>query len=424
MLYAALVHTEPLPVWSMFPFGLLVLGIAALPITLPKLWEKRWFQVAVVLGCSAPLVVFLVHAGRAEALAHAAQSYAAFTCTLGALFVAAGGVYATGDLEATPRVNTLFLLVGAAAASFIGTTGASVLFIRPLLRTNSQREHTAHLVPFFILLVSNCGGLLTPLGDPPLLVGFIQGVPFFWTLRLLPVWLLYVTTIVVAFYVADRRAYARESATVLKRDRTEGSRLEFRGLHNVAWLGAIVGAAFLPEGIREVSLVAVALASYFGTSREVHRLNQFGFGPMGEVALLFAGLFACLVPVEEGLHRLAPGLPIQKAWQLFWASGSLSAVLDNAPTYAAFAALARGLSEGHADLVAGVTPLKLAAISAGSVVMGATTYIGNGPNLIVKAIAERSEVSVPTFARYALFALAFMLPAHLVMTAAFLVLER
>lgn len=418
------VHVEALPTWSMLPFVILVLAIAALPIALPGLWEHRWFQAVVVSACSVPLVAYLFTAGRAEAVQHAAQSYAAFVCTLGALFVAAGGVYATGDLQATPRTNTLFLLAGAAAASFIGTTGASVLFIRPLLRTNSQREHTAHLVPFFILLVANCGGLLTPLGDPPLLVGFIQGVPFFWTLRLFPVWLLYITSIVIAFYVMDSRAYGRESASIRQRDREETASLDLRGLHNIAWLAAIVGAAFLPEGIRELALVAIGCASYFGTSREVHRLNQFGFGPMAEVALIFAGLFACLVPVEEGLHRLAPALPIQKAWQLFWASGALSSFLDNAPTYAAFAALARGLSEGQAGLVAGVTPLKLAAISAGSVVMGATTYIGNGPNLIVKAIAERSQYRVPSFGRYALFAIGFMIPAHLIMTAVFMMFER
>lgn len=408
----------------MLPFAFLVLAIAALPIMLPKMWEHRWFQAIVVLSCSGPLLAYLVNVGRSEAVLHAAQSYAAFICTLGALFVAAGGVYAMGDLEATPRTNALFLLAGAASASFVGTMGASVLFIRPLLRTNSQRQHTAHLVPFFILLVANCGGLLTPLGDPPLLVGFIQGVPFFWTLRLFPVWLVYIASILLAFYVMDSRAYARESAAVRQRDRKETAPLDLRGVHNVAWLAAIIGAAFLPEGIRELALVAIGCASYFGTSREVHRLNQFGFGPLAEVALLFVGLFACLVPVEEGLHQLAPSLPIQKAWQLFWASGALSSILDNAPTYAAFAALGRGLSEGQPALVAGVTPLKLAAISAGSVVMGATTYIGNGPNLIVRAIAERSEYRVPSFARYALFAIGFMIPAHLVMTAAFIAFER
>ncbi|HEY3234806.1 MAG TPA: sodium:proton antiporter, partial [Polyangiaceae bacterium] len=192
---------------------------------------------------------------------------------------------------------------------------------------------------------------------------------------------------------------------------------------NLGWLGATVLAVLLPPFFREAAMITIALASYFGTSREVHRLNQFSFAPIAEVALLFSGLFACLVPIEQGLTALARDLPLKKCWQLFWVSGGLSSLLDNAPTYAAFAALARGLSAGQTELIAGITPLKLAAISAGTVVMGATTYIGNGPNLMVKAMAERSGCEVPSFARFALFAFVAMLPAHLVMTAAFVLLE-
>jgi Na+/H+ antiporter NhaD/arsenite permease-like protein len=273
--------------------------------------------------------------------------------------------------------------------------------------------------------VANAGGMLTPLGDPPLLVGYIQGVPFFWTLRLWPVWLLYVGTLAAAFYWIDARAYARERVAARVRDRSAATPLQLRGLHNLLWLLGIVGAAFLPMVVREIALLGIAVLSYLSTSREIHRLNEFGFAPILEVAILFAGLFACLVPIEHGLGTAAPGLPLRASWQLFWASGSLSAVLDNAPTYAAFAALVRGLSTGPAsELVAGMDPLKLAAISAGCVVMGATTYIGNGPNLMVKAIAERARYQVPSFARYALFAFAMMLPAHLAMTLALYWLER
>jgi Na+/H+ antiporter NhaD/arsenite permease-like protein len=371
-----------------------------------------------------PVVGYLTLNGHGPPVAHAAFEYVTFIATLGALYVTAGGVYAMADLEATPRANVGFLLVGSLLASVIGTTGASVLVIRPLLRTNSQRKHTAHLVPFFILAVANAGGLLTPLGDPPLLVGFVSGVPFFWTLRLLPVWLLYVGLFALALYVIDRRAYAQEPASALIRDRAEFKPLEIRGRRNLAWLLAIVGAAFLPPGLREVGMVAIALFSYFGTPRELHELNQFSLAPIFEVALLFVGLFTCLVPIEMALGRLAPELPLQHSWQLFWVSGALSAVLDNAPTYAGFAALARGLSHGHAGLVAGIDPIMLTAVSAGSVVMGATTYIGNGPNLMVKAIAERSGYSLPSFVRYALFAFAVMLPAHLIVTAALVFLER
>lgn len=408
----------------MVPFLALVLSMAILPMVLPKAWEKRWFQAAVVLACAAPVCGFLVPHGYAAALLRSSHEYATFITTLGALFVAAGGVYATGDLEASPRTNVAFLVAGSLLASLIGTTGASVLVLRPFLRTNSQREHTAHLVPFFILAVSNAGGLLTPLGDPPLLVGFISGVPFFWTLKLFPVWLLYVGSFALALYFVDKRAYSRETAEAVAHDRAERAPLAVRGSHNLLWLLAIVGAAFLPPVTREAAMLGIAAASYFGTPRDVHEKNQFSLAPILEVALLFAGLFVCLVPLESGLASTASALPIKKSWHLFWASGALSAVLDNAPTYAAFAALGRGLSAGHTGLVAGITPVKLAAISAGSVVMGATTYIGNGPNLIVKAMAERAGLSVPSFVRFALFAFFAMLPAHLIMTAAFALFER
>jgi Na+/H+ antiporter NhaD/arsenite permease-like protein len=407
----------------MMPFAALVLSMAVLPMVVPKAWEHRWFQALVVLGCSGPVIGFLLSHGHAAELATSAHEYAAFITTLGALFVTAGGVYAMGDLEATPRTNVAFLVAGSVLASVIGTTGASVLVLRPFLRTNSQRQHTAHLVPFFILAVSNAGGLLTPLGDPPLLVGFISGVPFFWTLKLFPIWALYVGSFAFALYLIDKRAYGRESTAALARDRAEKTGFEVRGAHNLLWLAAIIGAAFLRPILREAAMVGIAVASYFGTPRDVHEKNQFSLVPIAEVALLFAGLFACLVPIESGLAASAAELPLQKCWQLFWVSGGLSAVLDNAPTYAAFAALARGLSTGHPHLVAGVAPLALAAVSAGSVVMGATTYIGNGPNLMVKSMAERAGYTLPSFGRFALFAFFAMLPAHLIMTALFVMLE-
>lgn len=415
---------DAIPTWAALPFFALVMAMAALPLLLPHFWEKRSFQALVVAACSLPVAGLLVSRGFTAELSHSVTGYLTFIATLGALYVTAGGVFASADLEATPAVNVGFLLVGSLLASIIGTTGASVLVIRPLLRTNSQRKHTGHLVPFFILAVANAGGLLTPLGDPPLLVGFVGGVPFFWTLNLLPVWLLYNLSFAALLYAVDRRAYAREARVDLARDAAERTPFAVQGKRNLLLLGAIVGAAFLPEGFRELGLFAIAVASYVGTPREVHRLNSFAFAPIVEVALLFVGLFVCLVPIELMLGHVAKDLPIRHSYQLFWGSGVLSAVLDNAPTYAAFAALARGLSQGQAELVAGITPLKLIAISAGSVVMGATTYIGNGPNLMVKSIAERHGFSMPSFVRYAVFAFAAMLPAHAVMTAAFVVLER
>jgi Na+/H+ antiporter NhaD/arsenite permease-like protein len=412
------------PVWTMLGFPALVLAIAVFPMAIPHYWEKRGFQLAIILLCTLPVVLYELVAGRSEQVVEGGRGYLAFVITLGALFTASGGVHLKGDIEATPRANLLFLLVGAVLASLIGTTGASMLLIRPLLKTNHQREHRAHLVPFFILIVANAGGLLTPLGDPPLLVGYIEGVPFFWTLHLFPIWLLYVASLLGTFYVVDRRAHARETKAAIAADSAEIQPLALLGRRNLAFLLAIVPAALLPAGFREVALLAIAFASYFSTPRAVHAANSFSFGPIIDVAIIFAGLFLCLGPIEVTLAEAAPHFPLQSAWQLFWGSGILSSVLDNAPTYTAFAALARGLVSHSTALVAGIDPIKLAAISAGSVVMGATTYLGNGPNLMVKAVAENERYVMPSFARYSFFAFATMLPAHLLVTAALWWLER
>ncbi|MEI9935987.1 MAG: sodium:proton antiporter [Pseudomonadota bacterium] len=412
------------PLWTLLPFPALVLAIAIFPIVIPHLWERRSVQVAAVALCTLPVALYELRFGHVEQLVQGSKGYLAFVITLGALFTTSGGIHLQGDIEATPRNNLLFLLCGALLASLIGTTGASMLLIRPLLRTNHQREHRGHLVPFFILVVANAGGLLLPLGDPPLLVGYIMGVPFFWTLRLFPVWLLYVGSILIAFYLQDVRAYARETRQALAQDRRELEPLSLRGLRNLLFLLAIVPAALLPEGFREAALLSIALLSFFTTPKAVHDANGFGFGPIIEVAIVFCGLFLCLGPIEVSLGQAAPHFPMQEAWQLFWGSGALSSVLDNAPTYTAFAALARGLAHRSTELVAGIDPIKLAAISAGSVVMGATTYIGNGPNLMVKAVAERERYRMPSFGRYFVFAFTTMLPAHLIVTAVLCWLDR
>jgi Na+/H+ antiporter NhaD/arsenite permease-like protein len=255
-------------------------------------------------------------------------------------------------------------------------------------------------------------------------MGFIAGVPFFWTLRLFPAWLLYVGSTAAVLYSIDRREYARESVQALARDRAEVVPLTVRGKRNVALLLAVAPAALLPLGYREVAMLAIALASLLVTPKAHHTENGFSFAPIADVAIVFAGLFACLGPVQDALTRAAPRLPLHAGWQLFWASGLLSSVLDNAPTYTAFAALARGLSAKGAGLVAGIAPWKLAAVSIGSVVMGATTYIGNGPNLMVKAIAEREGFPTPTFVRYAIFAFAVMAPAHILVTILLAVFDR
>lgn len=411
---------ELFPVWSLLPFSFLVLGIAVLPLLFPHLWERGVAQLGFVALCAAPIAVYCLMAQRSEPLQHALQSYASFVLTIGALYVVASGVLVLGDIEATPRNNVAFLLLGSLLASVIGTTGASMLLLRPLLRTNRQRQHRDHLVPLFILSVANAGGMLTPLGDPPLLIGYLQGVPFFWTLSLLPYWLWYVGGICGFAYWVDRKAYAREAPVAVALDQAQVQPLALRGLHNLLLLALVVAAVTLPSGLRELGLLVLGLGSYLSTPRALHAQNDFSLGPIREVAVLFAGLFVCLVPIEVNLAAAAPALPLREPWQLFWSAGALSAVLDNAPTYAAFLALARGLSFAEPELVAGVAPLLLTAVSVGSVVMGATTYIGNGPNLMVRAVAERSGYTMPSFARYAVFALLVLLPLHLGTTLALL----
>jgi Na+/H+ antiporter NhaD/arsenite permease-like protein len=413
-----------LPTWTMVPFPALVLAIAVLPIVAPRAWERRAFQCLVVGVCALPVLGHFAVTAKVHLITESAKSYLSFVTTLGALYITSGGVKLSGDLEAKPAINVGLVVLGSVLASFVGTTGASMLMIRPLLWTNRERENRAHLIPFFIIAVSNAGGLLTPLGDPPLLVGYIGGVPFFWTLRLLPAWILYVGSAAAALYFVDRRAYARESPAAIARDRTEVAPLALTGKPNVALLLAVIPAALLPEGFREVAMIAIAIASLVSTPRALHQDNGFSFGPIVDVAIIFAGLFACLGPIEVALADAAPWLPLRGGWQLFWASGLLSSVLDNAPTYTAFAALARGLSAHGGAVVAGIPAFKLAAVSIGSVVMGATTYIGNGPNLMVKAIAERERFPTPGFFRYAIFAFAVMLPAHIVTTIALVLLDR
>jgi Na+/H+ antiporter NhaD/arsenite permease-like protein len=316
--------SQGLPQWTIVPFPALVFAIAVLPILVPRAWERRSFQGLIVALCAVPVVFHFVAAGELHEVTDAAKSYLSFVATLGALYVTSGGVQLSGDVEAKPSTNVALIVVGALLASFVGTTGASMLMIRPLLRTNRQREHRAHLVPFFIIAVANAGGLLTPLGDPPLLVGYIGGVPFFWTLRLFPAWILYVGTAALALYVVDRRAYARESPSALARDRAEHSPLTLKGKRNVALMLAVVPAALLPMGFREMAMVAIAAASLAMTPRSLHKDNGFSFAPIIDVAIIFAGLFACLGPIEIALAQSAPWLPLRQGWQLFWASGLLS----------------------------------------------------------------------------------------------------
>ena len=406
----------PSPAW-VAPFAAILLAIALLPLAAPHFWESnlRKLGLSALLGLPV-LALYLRHHPRA--LVHVAADYASFIVLLGSLFVISGGVMLEGDLEARPLVNTAFLGVGALLASFVGTTGASMLLIRPLLQTNRERRHVRHTVVFFIFLVSNLGGCLTPLGDPPLFLGFLQGVPFTWTLRLAPAWLVTNSFLLFVYWLWDRRAHSREERRDRMRDRLEVRRLRLAGKENLVLLGGIVAAAaFLPAPWREGAMIALAAAAYRRTDPGLRRANHFSFSPILEVAALFAGIFVTMLPALELLRARGASLGVTEPWQFFWATGLLSSFLDNAPTYLTFLALAQGLS--LPPEVVGVSHRVLVAISLGAVFMGANTYIGNGPNFMVRAIAEARGVRMPTFGGYMVYSGLVLLPTFVLVTLLF-----
>jgi Na+/H+ antiporter NhaD/arsenite permease-like protein len=349
------------------------------------------------------------------ALGLMAEEYVSFIILLAGLYVISGGILLRGDLQATPLVNTTFLALGSLLASFIGTTGASMLLIRPLLQTNHERAHVRHTVIFFIFLVSNIGGMLTPLGDPPLFLGYLQGVPFIWTFRLWPYWGLQVAMLLAVYFVWDTRQYTREAIAALQRDRSRLEPLRLRGTLNALWLGLVVLAvAFLREPWREATIVTLAAVSLWRTPRAIRRANGFTAYPIVEVAVLFFGIFLTMIPALELLRLRGGELGVREPWQFFWATGALSSFLDNAPTYLVFLALGQGL--GLSREVVDVPHAVLAAISVGAVSMGANSYIGNAPNFMVKSIAEEQGVKMPSFFGYLLYSGGILLPLFLIVT--------
>jgi Na+/H+ antiporter NhaD/arsenite permease-like protein len=407
----------PLPLYTVVPFVAMLLTIAFFPLWLPHWWESNRNKLLVSAVLGAPvLALYLMR--EPGALLHMAADYVSFIVLLAGLYVIAGGVLLRGDLEATPLVNTAFLALGSLLASFVGTTGASMLLIRPLLQTNRERARVTHTVVFFTFLVSNIGGMLTPLGDPPLFLGYLQGVPFAWTFRLWPQWLLMTAALLLLYYVWDSRHHAHETRAALLRDHTQIEPLRITGTLNGLWLAGVVAAvAFLHAPVRELVIVALAGISLWWTPRAIRRANQFTAHPMVEVAVLFLGIFLTMIPALELLHVRGGELGVREPWQFFWATGVLSSFLDNAPTYLTFLALAQGL--GLPGDVVGVPHVVLAAISVGAVAMGANTYIGNAPNFMVKAIAEEAGVRMPSFVGYMAYSGGVLLPLFLLVTLLF-----
>jgi len=419
--------------WSVAPFAVMLLCIAVLPLVAGHVWEHNRNKAILSLALGLPVAAWMWTLDPVG-VGHVAHEYVAFVILLGSLFVIAGGIVIRGTLSGTPGLNTGLLALGAVLASVVGTTGASMLLIRPLLRANSVRKARAHVVVFFIFVVSNAGGLLTPLGDPPLFLGFLRGVPFLWTLRLLPQWLFVNVLLLVVFYVYDSTVFRREDlATPGDLDEVAvGHRipLGIAGSLNFLYLGGVIGVLLLsgsvnlPRGVQEGGMLLMGGLSWFTTPRLLRKENGFTWSPIVEVAVLFAGIFATMMPALAILNARGGELGLTEPWQFFWASGILSSFLDNAPTYLTFASAASALVGTSASdlsmLIASDRGASLlVAISTGSVFMGANTYIGNGPNFMVKAIAEQGGVRMPGFFGYMAYSGAILLPIFAAMTFVF-----
>ena len=418
-----------LPLWSVVPFAGLLLSIALLPLFAPSLWARHYAKVCLAFG--VPVAGFFLLRAPRELL-HTALEYASFLILLASLFTISGGILLRGTLRGSAGVNCAILAVGAVLANVFGTTGASMLLIRPLLRANAHRRRVAHVVVFFIFVVANIGGSLTPIGDPPLFLGYLRGVPFFWTLRAMGLlWAVACALVIGVFYVVDRRALALDAATDGDPDTVAGEGdgdpvpaaagarvpLSIEGMINLPLLTVVIGAVFLPTPWREMAMVAAAVVSAWKTPAKVREENEFTWYPIEEVAILFAGIFATMIPALLILKARGAELGVVTPAHFFWATGVLSGFLDNAPTYLTFFSLAQGV--GGAQTVAGVSAPLLQAIGAGAVFMGANSYIGNAPNFMVKAIAEEAGVRMPSFFGYMAWSCGVLLPIFALLTLLF-----
>ena len=432
------------PGW-IIPFATLLALIAIMPLTphgLKHLWEKFYPLVSLTLGALVAGYYILHVPHGAHEVGKTMEEYFAFIALIGSLFVVAGGIHISIRGEARPVANVIFLLVGALLANVIGTTGASMVLIRPWIRMNKYRITAFHIV-FFIFVVSNIGGALTPIGDPPLFLGYLHGVPFFWLVEhaMLP-WLFTLGLVLTVLFVLDYRNFLRAPKPVREKETRNEPAVRVEGMHNIFFLLVIVGAVFLPEAyfLRPLVMIAAGAIAYLTTKRSVREANEFSFAPIKEVGFLFIGIFATMMPALDYLKEHGRELGFEKPLQYYVATGSLSAVLDNAPTYLNFLTLAEtsiiptdiqadattvfaaGRNGEHEKLVpwllhpastANGAPASLfvIAVSLGSVFFGAMTYIGNGPNFMVKSIAESAKVHTPSFFGYVLkYSLPFLLP--------------
>jgi Na+/H+ antiporter NhaD/arsenite permease-like protein len=423
-------HVVPVTPLMIIPFVLLLSSIAVAPFINADWWGRNYPYVSLGLaGVAIFYYVFIL--GNSPRIIHSANEYFSFIALVGSLFTVSGGIHIKIKGRATPLANVVLLLIGAITANIIGTTGASMMLIRPYIRINKYRISGYHIV-FFIFIVSNIGGMLTPIGDPPLFLGFLKGIPFFWiTARIWPIWIIATGAIISIFYIIDRHNFRKLPEALEHEIEEKGEQFSITGLSNCMLLAAILAAVFIPRPFREIVMICAALSSCLMTHSHIHDKNEFNLLPIKEVAILFAGIFATMTPAMDWLELNASSLGVSQLGQFYWGSGVLSSFLDNAPTYLNFLSTACGIhgltmdNPVHMKILLGLVPPDninsmastlssgtmgidadswryILSISAGSVMFGANTYIGNGPNFMVKSIAEHAHIKMPSFFGYIL----------------------
>ena len=438
------------PLWLCIPFACLLLCIAIIPLVKGEWWEK-YRPFAVIFWSLLFIIPFAVKYGAGTAaetvLECLVNDYLTFIVLLFGLFCVAGNITVEGSLVGSPRVNVILLGIGTLLSSWIGTTGASMLLVRPVIKMNSWRRNKAHIMVFFIFLISNMGGSLTPIGDPPLLMGFSRGVPFFWSIRFFPILLLNMIILLTVLYFLDKRAYRKDIAAGYMPEIKENEPLiRFEGLHNIIFIVIIVAAVILSgvlpdvpffqnaagevisipifgEVIEVVMILLAAFLSFKTTNAEIRKKNHFTWGAIQEVAVLFIGIFITMQPALMILKSAGAELGLTHPSQMFWVTGALSSFLDNTPTYLVFLTTAgsMGFASGITTAL-GVVPAKmLTAISCGAVFMGAMTYIGNAPNFMVKSISDENGVKMPSFFGYIVWSLCCLVPVFLIDTLLFFI---
>ncbi|WP_225035802.1 sodium:proton antiporter [Winogradskyella sp. SM1960] len=425
---------QQIPLWPSIPFFLILLAIAIGPLIAEEWWENNRNKLLVSIVLSVPTIAYLVYMDLTDHLSHQViGDYIPFIVLLTSLFVITGGIHLSGDIKAKPKINTLFLGIGYLLASFMGTTGAAMLLIRPVISINKQRQFSVHTILFFIAAVANCGGLLTPLGDPPLLMLYLRGASFTWFFSLLPEWAFVGALLLIIYYFIDSYYYKKEPRENLIADAVEIKPIRITGAINFIFLlgvvfsVALINSDTIPEmadenspfwlvHLREIVLIILTILAFITTSKKIRESNKFSWGPIAEVAVVFIGIFITMTPTLIYLRQHAPAMGLTDPWHYYYATGFLSAFLDNTPTAVAFHSVAANIP--YADsvpLVANVAEHILSAIATSAVFFGALTYIGNGPNFMVKSIAEDNKIKMPSFFGYMIkFSLVILLPIYII----------